>query len=172
MSTSNPAVNRLTGKQEARHLHSPWESSGTFVPPSSYCKLFLQSLSAEKLSSCGFPFLLNCHCCEIKQIFALSVPVRRYWWLNDVRQELVWDKYGLLWGTNHHLTLATDSLAGAAIGLSLHPSELSIVVTKKYRQQQIEIHQAHQPCSLKSIFNFRASVMAVAGYGMLGSRIT
>lgn len=64
------------------------------------------------------------------------------------------------------------SMAGAAIVLSLPLLELSIVVTMKYGQQQIEIHQARLPCSLKSIFNFGASVMAVAGSGMLGLRIT
>lgn len=63
-------------------------------------------------------------------------------------------------------------LAGAAIMLSLPPPELAIVVTMKYGQRQIEIHQARLPCSLKSIFNFGASVMAVAGKGMLGLRIT
>lgn len=57
----------------------------------------------------------------------------------------------------------TDSLAGAAKVLSLPPFEPSVVVTMKYGQQQIEIHQARLPCSLKSIFNFGASVMAVAG---------
>lgn len=57
----------------------------------------------------------------------------------------------------------TDSLAGAAKMLSPPPLEPSVVVTMKYGQQQIEIHQARLPCSLKSIFNFQASVMAVAG---------
>lgn len=57
----------------------------------------------------------------------------------------------------------TDSLAGAARVLSLLPLELPTVVTMKYGHRQIEIHQARLPCSLKSIFNFGASVMAVAG---------
>lgn len=51
----------------------------------------------------------------------------------------------------------------AAIVLSPAPFELPIEVAMKYGQQQIEIHQARLPCSLKSIFNFGASVMAAAG---------
>lgn len=66
----------------------------------------------------------------------------------------------------------SDSLAAGAAALPRPPLELSIVVTMKYGQQQIEIHQARLPCSLKSIFNSGASVMAVAGWGMLGLRIS
>lgn len=67
-----------------------------------------------------------------------------------------------------------DSLAGVARALSLNPPpppELSMV-RMKYGQRQIEIHQARLPCSLKSIFNFKASVMALAVWGMLRLRIT
>lgn len=38
------------------------------------------------------------------------------WWWNDVRHELVWDKYRLLWRTDYHLTLPNSQFGRCSHG--------------------------------------------------------